>query len=91
MVTEVCYNVQSTVDPKYKIPIDYEVTNTNDKRAMTSMVENAIEIIGNNTFDAVFDKGYYTAEEIHNSQQLGLKHTFVLLILLLLHQIKLIM
>lgn len=72
VVTEVCYNVQSTVDAKYKIPIDYQVTNTNDKRAMTSMIENAIEIVGNNTFDAVFDKGYYTAQEIHNSQQLGI-------------------
>ncbi|MCG8814168.1 transposase, partial [Tenacibaculum finnmarkense] len=58
-VTEVCYNVQSTVDAKNNIPIDYQVTNTNDKRAMTSMIENAIEIVGNNTFDAVFDKGYY--------------------------------
>jgi len=27
--------------------------------------------VGNNTFDAVFDKGYYTAEQIHNTQQLG--------------------
>ena len=71
VVTEVCYNIQSTVDAKYKIPIDYQVTNTNDKRAMTSMIENTIEIVDNNTFDAVFDKGYYTAQEIHNSQQLG--------------------
>jgi len=71
VVTEVCYNIQSTVDEKYKLPIDYNLTNQNDKRAMTSMVENAIEIVGNNTFDAVFDKGYYTAEEIHNTQKLG--------------------
>jgi len=71
MITEVCYNIQSTVDAKYKIPIDYSVTNTNDKRAMTSMIESAIEIVENNTFDAVFDKGYYTAEEIHKTQQLG--------------------
>ncbi|MBE7661491.1 transposase [Tenacibaculum finnmarkense] len=34
-VTEVCYNVQSTVDAKNNIPIDYQMTNTNDKRAMT--------------------------------------------------------
>ena len=39
---------------------------------MTSMIENAIEIVGNNTFDVVFDKGYYTAQEIHNSQKLGI-------------------
>ena len=37
---------------------------------MTSMVESAIEIIGNNTVDAVFDKGYYTAEEIYKSQKI---------------------
>lgn len=73
VITEVCYNVQSTVDAKHKLPIDYQVTNQNDKRAMTSMVENAIQIVGNNSFDAVFDKGYYTAEEIHNTQKLGVK------------------
>jgi transposase len=71
VVTEVCYNIQSTVDAKNKLPIDYDVTNQNDKNALTSMVENAIEIVGNNTFDAVFDKGYYTAEEIHKTQKLG--------------------
>jgi transposase len=71
VITEVCYNVQSTVDEKHKLPIDYLLTNNNDKQAMTSMVENAIEIVGNNTFDAVFDKGYYTAEQIHKSQSLG--------------------
>jgi len=70
-ITEVSYNIQSTVDAKCKILIDYEVTNENDKRAMTSMVESAIEIVGNNTFDAVFDKGYYTAEQIHETQKLG--------------------
>lgn len=71
VVTEVCYNVQSTVDAKHNLPIDYEITNNNDKQAMTSMVENAIDIVGNNTFDAVFDKGYYTAQQIHDTQQLG--------------------
>lgn len=71
VVTEVCYNIQSTVDAKNKIPIDYQVTNNNDKQAMTSMVTNAIEIVENNTFDVVFDKGYYTAEQIHDCQKLG--------------------
>jgi transposase len=70
-ITEVCYNVQSTVDAKFKIPIDYQVTNQNDKQAMAAMVENAIEVVGNNSFDAVFDKGYYTAEQIHKVQELG--------------------
>ena len=34
-VTKAWYTVQSAVDAKYKIPIGYQVTNTNDKRAMT--------------------------------------------------------
>ena len=40
---------------------------------MTSMAKNTIEIIGNNTFNAVFDKGQYTTQEIHNSQKLSIK------------------
>jgi len=73
VITEVCYNIQSTVDAENKIPIDYEVTNENDKKAMTSMVENAIAIVENKEFDAVFDKGYYTAEQIHNCHELGIE------------------
>lgn len=71
VVTEVCYNVQSTVDAKNKLPIAYQVTNQNDKQAMTTMVKEAIDIVGDSTFNAVFDKGYYTAEQIHETQQTG--------------------
>ena len=39
---------------------------------MTFMTERAIDIVGNNSFNASFDKGYYTAEQIHNTQQLGI-------------------
>ena len=73
MINEVAYNVQSTVDAKHKLPIDYEVTNQNDKNAMANMVESAIEIVGNNNFEAVFDKGYHNAEEIHKCHQLGVE------------------
>lgn len=73
MINEVAYNVQSTVDAKNKLPIDYQVTNQNDKNAMTDMVESAVQILGTNTFEAVFDKGYHNAEEIHKCQQLGVE------------------
>jgi hypothetical protein len=36
------------------------------------MTKNAIDIIGNSTFDFVLDKGYYTAEQIHKSQKMGI-------------------
>ncbi len=37
-ITEVAYNVQTMVDAKNNIPIDYNVTNQNDSRAMGNMV-----------------------------------------------------
>ena len=72
VITEVCYNIQSTVDAKNKLPIDYQVTNENDKKALVQMSNNAIDVIGNNTFDFVLDKGYYTAQQIHESQKKGI-------------------
>ena len=71
MITEVAYNIQSTVDGKHCIPINYDTTNENDSNAMTNMVEEAIDISGNNTFDALFDKGYHNAEQLNNVQELG--------------------
>ena len=73
MINEIAYNVQSTVDSKNKLPIDYEVTNQNDKNAMTNMVKNAVDVLGNNKFEALFDKGYHNAEEIHNCHELGVE------------------
>lgn len=71
MITEVAYNIQSTVDDKYNLPINYNTTNENDSNAMTEMVEQAIDIVGNNSFDALFDKGYHNAEQLNNVQKLG--------------------
>lgn len=73
LINEVAYNVQSTVDAKHKLPIDYQVTNQNDKNALAPMVEKAIDILGNNTFEAVFDKGYYNAEQLFKCHQMGVE------------------
>ena len=37
-ITEVAYNVQTTVDAKHYIPIDYKVTNQNDSKARGGML-----------------------------------------------------
>src|SRR5690606_30952434 len=42
MITEVAYNVQSTVDAEHNIPINYEVTNENDSKAMGGMLRQAV-------------------------------------------------
>ena len=72
-ITEVAYNVQSTVDAEHCIPIDYEVTNHNDKKAMGAMVRRAKSILGNTDFTALFDKGYHTGSELEIAQGLGIK------------------
>lgn len=70
-ITEVAYNVQSTVDAKHNIPIHFEVTNENDSKAMGSMLQQAVEVLGNNDFTAVFDKGYHTGSEFKKADELG--------------------
>ena len=62
-ITEVAYNVQSTVDAKHNIPIDFKVTNQNDSKAMGSMVRRAKTVLGNTDFKALYDKGYHTGTE----------------------------
>jgi len=37
-ITEVSYSAQTTVDEKNNIPIDYKITNANDKKAMGNML-----------------------------------------------------
>jgi transposase len=44
-ITEVCYNIQVITDDKNKIPIDYKVTNQNDKKAMGMMLRRTKTIL----------------------------------------------
>jgi len=71
-ITEVAYNVQTTVDEKYKLPIDYKVTNNNDSKAMGDMLERAKSILLNNDFTALYDKGYHTGSEFKRADDLGI-------------------
>jgi transposase len=72
-ITEVAYNVQTTVDSKHSIPIDYKLTNTNDSKAMGNMLRRAKSILGTNRFTALYDKGYHTGSEFDIADQLGIK------------------
>jgi len=72
-ITEVAYNVQTTVDAKNNIPIDYKVTNQNDSKAMGDMVQRAISILGTNEFTVLYDKGYHTGSELKTAQDLGVE------------------
>lgn len=72
-ITEVAYNVQSTVDAEHCIPIDYQVTNENDAKAMGPMLRRAKTILGNTHFTALFDTGYHTGSEFEIAHNLGIK------------------
>lgn len=62
-ITEVAYNIQTTVDSENNIPIDYQVTNTNDSKAMGNMLRRAKTILRTSDFTALYDKGYHTGSE----------------------------
>src|SRR4030043_98191 len=72
-ITEVAYNVQSSVDAKHNIPIDYKVTNENDTKAMGNMVQRAKSILRTNEFTVLYDKGFHTGSELKTAQQLGVE------------------
>jgi transposase len=71
-ITEVAYNVQTSVDSKHNLPFDYEVTNTNDAKAMGNMLERAENILESNSFTALYDKGYHTGSEFKKADELGI-------------------
>jgi hypothetical protein len=71
-ITEVAYNIQTTVDDKHMLPIDYKVTNTNDSKAMGGMLGRAKTILKSNDFTALYDKGYHTGSEFETADNLGI-------------------
>ena len=72
-ITEVAYNVQTTVDEKHNLPIDYKVTNTNDSKAMGNMLRRTKSILRTNDFTALYDKGYHTGSEFNIAENLGIE------------------
>ena len=57
--TDVCYNVQTAVDAKNKLIVEFEVTNQgNDYNYITPMAESAMELFETERIVAVADGGY---------------------------------
>jgi hypothetical protein len=62
--TEVCYNVQTAVDAKNKLIVDFEVTNQgNDYNFITPLATKAKEIFETETIAAVTDSGYASIQD----------------------------
>jgi hypothetical protein len=63
---EVCYNMQTIVDSKYKFIVDFEVTNdVNDQGQLSNMSSKAKEIFSDqDKISVVADTGYYNMKQI---------------------------
>lgn len=72
-ITEVAYNVQTTVDHKHCLTLDYKVTNENDSKAMGTMLRRAQTILQKKEFTALYDKGYHTGSELKRGTELGVE------------------
>ena len=72
-ISEVAYNVQTVVDAKHCLPIDYKVTNENDTRALSGMLRRTRIILGTPNFTALYDKGYHTGSEIKRALTSGIE------------------
>lgn len=72
-ITEVAYNVQTTVDSKHNLVIDVKAVNTNDKKLACEMGRRSGAITGKKDFDHLMDKGYHDLETISKCQEHGLR------------------
>ena len=72
-ICEVAYNVQTVVDAKHNLLIDYKVTNNNDSRAMSGMLRRAKTILQTNDFTALYDNGYHTGIELKKAVDMGIE------------------
>ncbi len=62
---DACYNVQTVVDEKNKLIVDFDVTNCPDEKgALPKMTEAAKEIMCVSELSVLADKGYYDPEDI---------------------------
>ena len=70
--TNVCYNVQSVVDNKNSLVVDFEITNNgSDLRNLKPMTDSAKEILGVEKIAAIADKGYYDGADIVACEKSG--------------------
>jgi len=67
-IVEVAYNVQSSVDDKNKLIVDYHVTNQTDHNALAPLAldsKEALDITDTDELIVLADKGYYNGQQMH--------------------------
>lgn len=71
---DICYNVQTVVDGKHSMIVDYDVVNNPaDLGQLSQMAKRAQEVFETEEIDVLADKGYYSAKEIKACEEAKLK------------------
>ena len=71
---DVSYNVQTAVDAKHKLVIEFDVTNNaNDMNQITPMAEKIKDILEVEQIAVTADKGYASASDIAAAVQIGIE------------------
>lgn len=71
---DVSYNVQTTVDAKYKLIADFKVSQRpNDLGELDNMALRAKKLFGDKEFEVLADKGYYKAEDLKKCVENGIR------------------
>ncbi|MEP6648053.1 MAG: IS1182 family transposase [Saprospiraceae bacterium] len=68
-VIEVAFNVQTVVDDKHNLVVEYLPTNRNDKKALLPMALRAKKIFGKKSIIVLADKGYHNGEQLNACAQ----------------------
>jgi transposase len=70
---DVCYNVQTVVDSKHKLIVDYKITNKcNDVDQLAEMAKKAKEALGVDELTVVADGGYYEGNNVKECEEEGI-------------------
>jgi len=68
----VCYNVQTAVDTKHHLIVAHEVTNKPDRGQLCNIGKQAQVALGQQTLTVITDKGYYSGQDIKDTQDAGM-------------------
>jgi glutaredoxin-related protein len=67
---DVCYNVQTAIDQKNKLLVDYDViNNAADQGNLYEMAKKAKETLGVEEIKALADKGYYSTLDLKKCEK----------------------
>ena len=70
---EVCYNIQTSVDAKQHLIVDYDViNNSTDHHQLTTDAKAAKQMLGVDRLEALSDKGFYVANDLTECEEAGI-------------------